>query len=606
MRQQSIHESNVITIPITVLKLSVLVSVFSGFVQCHRTSFLPLQNRRNMFLRKNNLREPKQQEKSSFRKNEASTIKKYLANILHQRGGGIEDSKRDKKGFEKLKKDIIPEPYFELAESNKISLRRGVILVDSFCPYHGKYLDRMAREAYGCAVVNVLSNYLTGYLYFARGVTEHISMRIPEEGDVKQWTQEIPFGIAGIICESDSGLADAEKLGDKLGLAPHRHDGFNEARRNKFLMNKCVAEHGLRVVRQKMCSTLTDAVNFATELGVCNLKSDDDKYESNKAGCSLENSDNDNMEKINSGLLGRASNISHELSPIGKYCVIKPFRGVASDDVYFCPNIDAVEDAFEKVHGSVVFGSTTGGERHESVLVQEFAVGTEYAVDIVSKAGEHKCAVLWRYDKRPVNGATFVYFATEVVDAHTPNGQVICEYAKKALDALGVNWGISHTEIIVDKDGPRLVEVNCRQHNTDFAPLTTACMGYNALDMLLSAYLGDEPELPEDTADMRQNWSDTPDLPVSRTFGAIVHLVCHVEGIINKVHEEVIEEIESLPSVMAMEVYPDFSLGNKVEKTINIRSDSGWVHLINTDEEQFQRDYNRIVELMPLMFSVSE
>ena len=29
--------------------------------------------------------------------------------------------------------------------------------------------------------------------------------------------------------------------------------------------------------------------------------------------------------------------------------------------------------------------------------------------------------------------------------------------------------------------GSRLIEVNCRQHNTDFAPMTNACIGYNGM-----------------------------------------------------------------------------------------------------------------------------
>jgi len=264
-----------------------------------------------------------------------------------------------------------------------------------------------------------------------------------------------------------------------------------------------------------------------------------------------------------------------------------------------------VRNAFNKIHNSPVFGSTKTGEKNDAVLVQEFAAGTEYALDIISKAGEHKCAALWRYDKRFVNGSPFVYFATEIIDADTPIGQAIYEYAKKSLNALGVRWGISHNEFIVDEDGPRLVEVNCRQHNTDFVPLTTACLGYNALDMLLSAYLGDEPDLPLETADMRLIWNDLPNLPVNRAFGAVVHLVCHVEGVITDVHEGVIDQIRSLQSVVAMEVYPDFSVGNHVEKTTDIKSDSGWVHLISYDKEQFEQDYNQIVELMPLMFSVS-
>jgi len=520
---------------------------------------------------------------------------------INRGGDASKDTMTDGQRFAKTLKDNPPEPCFELPDSDDVIpvCKRGIILVDSFCPFHGKYLDRMAREAYNAGVVNILSEYLTGYFYFERGITEHASSRAPRDDDVENWIQKVPFDIVGIVCESDSGLGDAEKLGVVLGLFPSRHDGFNEARRDKFLMNECMSEHGMRVVRQKLCTTVEDAVNFASELGVS-----DENSNVEDGGDTIPENPQRNMDAFNSGTLGMASNTPSELSLIGKYCIVKPCRGVASDGVEFCPDLDAVRQAFDRIRDTSVFGSTKRGEKNEAVLVQEFAAGTEYVLDIVSKAGEHKCAALWRYDKRSVNGSPFVYFATEIIDAHNPTGQAICEYAMKALDALGVKWGMSHNEFIVDKDGPRLVEVNCRQHNTDFAPLTSACMGYNALDMLLSAYLGDAPDLPLDTADMRLNWDDLPVVPEVGAFGAVVHLVCHVEGIIIDVHDEVIEEIRGLPSVVAMEVYPEFSVGNNVEKTINIRSDSGWVHIINDDEEQFQQDYNRIVDLMPLMFSV--
>lgn len=242
-------------------------------------------------------------------------------------------------------------------------------------------------------------------------------------------------------------------------------------------------------------------------------------------------------------------------------------------------------------------------------LVQEFASGTEYAVDIVSKNGQHKVAALWRYDKRQANCAPFVYFATELVDAQTPEGELVCEYAIKALDALGVKYGLTHSEFILDgKEGVvRLVEVNCRQHNTNFAPLVMAAIGYNALDMLLDAYLGDLPHLPPETEHLRLVWDDIPERPITRACGAVVHLVCFQQGELVEIREEVLNEMESLPSVYALEIYDHFQIiGNQIEKTINIRSDCGWVHLINDDQDQFKRDYDRIVELMPLMFVVKE
>jgi uncharacterized membrane protein YgcG len=50
----------------------------------------------------------------------------------------------------------------------------------------------------------------------------------------------------------------------------------------------------------------------------------------------------------------------------------------------------------------------------QEVLVQEFLVGQEYVVDTVSCNGVHKVMAVWRYDKRPTNGAAFVYYRTQL------------------------------------------------------------------------------------------------------------------------------------------------------------------------------------------------
>ena len=501
---------------------------------------------------------------------------------------------------------------------------RGIVIIDNFSPYHGNYVSRMAREAYGAGVVSALSEYVTGFLYQEKKVTQHLPDRLPDldsTGDVERWVNEIPFEIVAIVCESDSGLDDAERLGEALGLYPDRHDGFNVARRNKFLMNKACESAGLRVVRQKMCETLEEALEFASELGV--------RGEADCAGDKSENVGKRGAAEIisvvesskaldgadcaeeqvpsNNGLLGMATNDHTEGTSLGRrYCVVKPSRGVASDDVHLCPDLESVQTAFTRIKGSTVFGSMHG-EKHEKVLVQEFASGTEYAIDIVSKAGHHKVAALWRYDKRPANGASFVYHATELVDADTDVGRSICEYVMDALGALNVNWGISHNEVIVDAEGPRLVEVNLRQHNTDFAPLTSTCIGYNALDMLLAAYLGDAEEFPPNTEHKRLAWDSLPDLPVTRAYGAIVHLVSHSEGILTGLNIPALEEIEDMGSVLAMELYPHYTaMGEHIEKTVDIRTDCGWLHIMNDDPEQFKSDYDRVVELMPHIFSVEK
>ena len=455
---------------------------------------------------------------------------------------------------------------------NKDQPTKAIIIMDGFCPFHGQYLSYVARHIYGAAVIHVLSDFMARYLYQVQEQTDHLSGRMPnlESGeDVEAWSSLLPpsLQICGIYCESDSGLEDAERLGVALGLYPSCHDGVNTARRDKYLMNQVVSEvGGLDVVKQKSCQTLEEAEDFAQALGL------DEKNEDKDSSTTL--------------------------------VVVKPLRGVASDDVHLCSDLPSLRKAFTKILQSPIFGSSTAA-KHERVLVQEFATGVEYAVDVVCRDGERKAAALWRYDKRAVNEASFVYFATELVPADDEVKKEVCNYAFKALDALGVRWGLSHVEVIAEtspetgKIRVRLVEVNCRQHNTDFMPLTNACVGYNALDLVLAAHLGDNTE-------EGLHWDSIPDMPTTRAHGAIVHCVSHVEGTISNIRYDVFQEMEDLSSVVDFHVYPQFDVGNPIRKTVDIRSDTGWAHIMNDDEEEFRRDYDRLVELQKHMFEVEE
>ncbi|GFH43863.1 hypothetical protein CTEN210_00336 [Chaetoceros tenuissimus] len=490
-----------------------------------------------------------------------------------------------------------PIPNIQYPEETLSSPSHGILFIDNFCHYHGGYLSNKARAVYNVATIQSLSTYVSGFISM-QGSTDHLKDCIPSPDEIEAWRKQIPFEIVAIVCESDSGLEEAELLGEALNVK--FHNGYNPARRDKFLMNQELEKHGMRTVGQKMCGSLEEAICFARELGV--VDESEMKQEKQDVDGISENKSNEDSD-VNTGKLGLANNAPTFLSKKEKYCVVKPKRGVGSDDVYFCSNLQQVERAFQKVKGTSVFGSTSG-EKHDHVLIQEFAQGTEYAIDIVSKDGEHKVAALWRYDKRQANGAPFVYFATELVDAHSTEGKIVCEYAKQTLNVLGLKHGLTHSEFIVDEKGARLVEVNCRQHNTNFAPLAMAAIGYNALDLLLAAYLGDLEDLPLEMQQFQLPWDEIPDVPVTRAFAAIVHLVCYKEGEVTNVRDDLLEEIQNMDSVYAMEIYDNFAVGERIEKTIDIKSDSGWVHLINDDEEQFKKDYDRIVELMPEMFDV--
>ena len=494
-----------------------------------------------------------------------------------------------------------------------VRVHRVLILMDVFCDYHGQYLTEVAREVYGVSCVHVLSEYMFNYFLSIR---ERQQQQQDDESEIPpmppiphmpsstdeaiEWhrglllkLQNHPAGknydeieIRGLICESDPGLDDSERLSAWLNVT--NHNGFNEARRNKFLTIATLASKGIPTVQQKLCDTVEEALDFAT-----------DQFSSKSAN----------------------------------FVVVKPQRGCASDDVFLCDNLESVHEAYDTIKGSTVLGSPT--KKHESVLVQEYAVGQEYAIDTVSKNGKLKIAAVWKYDKRKQpptieqksttdeklttnESNRQVYYSTKLYDDgdnflsnenSDPLLPIIYQYLDDCLNALEIKWGVTHSELIITPNGPRLVEVNCRQHNMDFVPLTDNGIGYNLYDMLLAAYFGDDEDQdiePDLNKDARVNWDLLPDYPSTRMNAAMVHLVNDKRGTLKSLNESALYEIQAMQSVLDLEIFPEFAQPgvSVLEPTVDIKTDAGWIQMIHPSDEIFQRDYDRIMELMPTLFEV--
>ena len=121
------------------------------------------------------------------------------------------------------------------------------------------------------------------------------------------------------------------------------------------------------------------------------------------------------------------------------------------------------------------------------ILAQQFLEGPEYAIDSVSRNGEHKVTALWRYDK-----VGFVYQCTRLVPVDGTTRPII-NALFEALDAAGHANGPAHSELIVVDDVPTLVEINARFHNANVRPLVDRCIeGPNAIALAAAACVPDE------------------------------------------------------------------------------------------------------------------
>ncbi|GMH71354.1 hypothetical protein TrRE_jg3914, partial [Triparma retinervis] len=473
-------------------------------------------------------------------------------------------------------------------ESNP-TCERGIVLVDAFSPSHLLYLKRRALTTYNAGVVECfspkVSRYLLGQSESSEERSDILARTMPSSRDsCASWAASLPFEVVGVLCESDSGGSVAERLTEWLGLDGERGNARMSARRDKYLMHKAIKDAGVGgTARGYVCEDPGEAVAKAAEMGV--MDQDDER-----------------------GV------VYDERTP----CVVKPRRGVASDRVFKCTTLQEVAEATGEIIGSTSFGND---EVIKDCLVQEFVEGLEVAVDTVTRNGETKIVAVWDYDKRQANGAPFVNFATRLVDGafqpasededlpplnSTLSGtggsgvkiksnrtspsslsslprqaryvvvQKVCDYATSVLQSLEYNWGMAHVEVKVSlprnfrkayKKGSfeppsvRLIEVNARQHNAEWLQLTQAP-------------------------------------------GRIVHLSCNREGTLRRVSH--LERIRRMESVVKVEVYEDVEEGKGIAKTVDIRSEKGWVHMLHDDEEVLERDFVKVMELMETMFEVEE
>lgn len=216
---------------------------------------------------------------------------------------------------------------------------------------------------------------------------------------------------------------------------------------------------------------------------------------------------------------------------------------------------------------------------YRTVLCQEYLKGREYVVDHVSRDGVHKTCMIWYYEKKAVNGGDFVYFGDVPVDSESPEAKVLIPYVRGVLDALGIENGPTHGEVILTTDGPCLVEMNARALGGDglFMPLCNALTGgYNQVGAAVDAYL--DPE----------HFDCLPDKHPSpfKAAGLCVDLVSYSTGVVKATPGY--EVIKLLPSFVHLETH--IKQGSKVVPTVDLATDIGSVVMMHSNEETLKRD----------------
>lgn len=254
--------------------------------------------------------------------------------------------------------------------------------------------------------------------------------------------------------------------------------------------------------------------------------------------------------------------------------IVKPPISSGSDKVFHVPAGGDWKVAFNRV---LTEPSPISGERNHTVVVQEQAIGQEFAVGTVSANGRHYLVHLIKYNKSSADDRKTVFDFVEFVPYCPRAHQGLFAYTCKALDALGVRWGAAHTEIILTKQGPRLIETGIRMCGGPTVGFARAASGSSQADKLVEAYL--DGDILQTEYVCKQ--SVVPVFLRSPAEGSLVNI-------------DVFDAVSDLPTLLAQ--YMWCSKGDFVCKTVDYLTSIGIVALAG-ERAAVMRDYQTIRQI---------
>lgn len=400
---------------------------------------------------------------------------------------------------------------------------RYAVIVD---PYSGAADFGLAFRACGVSPVAVLSTPGPLPVFTAAWHPENFDEVHPCDGDLPRLAARLAcYRPLCVIPGNECGVEAAEQLSELLTPGTGNVPALAPARRDKWQMALALERAGLPRLRQLWSDSPDEVAAWLRGNGLC-----------------------------------------------GSRLVLKPPKSGGTDGTHITRPGEDWRPIFDRINGAV----NRFGQRNEGVLVQEFAEGTEYVVDLYSAGGRHGVTEVCRYRKRASGNRLGLYDRTDFLAPGAAGVPEVTAYTMQVADAVGIRNGSAHAEVMLTRDGPRLIEIAGRLAGTPLQQAARLATGDCQIDRTIRHLLKGE---------------FTPGYQL-RQHASIVCLSAPHAGVLR--NAEVLEPLRELPATRLLSL--PHRTGETVPATEDLFTLLGWVLLASPSAAALDRDYRRIRE----------
>jgi hypothetical protein len=251
---------------------------------------------------------------------------------------------------------------------------------------------------------------------------------------------------------------------------------------------------------------------------------------------------------------------------------MKPSLGGYSDGVGICESEADIADVFRRNIDQL----NVVGEIKDESVIQEYLEGSPFVVNTVSVEGRHFVTDVW-HDVNHYEDTWLIDEYSDFASRNAPEFSVLTAYVGNVLDALQIQNGPAHTEVMLTRNGARLIETGARlAGGIDFSAVEE-CHGYSQVSVLADSLIA--PHLFVDRIKLCE--------AAPTRFARFIYMSSNLSGPLGK-HLD-LERFLEIPSLMSIKL--TVAPHGQLKETKYALGHPGYAMLLADSHEALDRDY---------------